>query len=1037
MNAFSNIVAASYLSLTVDRKSLANALGAMRATGAGIIEKRNTIPILGCVLLDMTPDCLTVRGTDLDCMLSVQLPAAGDRGQLAVDFFALEKAVKGGTGEHVRIFDNGAGRAILTTDAGTTSLPALPAADFPMQTFLTFDRSLLFTVDAETLRHDLDRVAPCISTEETRYYLNGVFFHATRIAPPQPRTAEHEAADNERRDLADAQYESQRRARLLAGVDNGAVPEGEPDDAETVAARRARIDELDALIAAWDAVRCVPDKLCMAATDGHRLGRIARDVPDGMPAALPDTIVPRKAIEWLRRKGLKSAGATGTARIGFDKGSRFACIVGRMEFVTKAIDGSFPDYSRVIPHGVSKRVITVGAEALADAAKSVSAHMSGRTRSFLLSAGNGWGTAYGQCPDNGVATAVIDGATFKAEASFGDDYCAGFNAKYVRDLMGSFAGETVTIGMEDCAAPARIEGDASPEFLAVLMPMRVDIGTGGPFTPDCIRKMTRTPLDIFHEDMPGKLEGIAKAAIVMANRAVFSKADAAKGIGRLRAEAGAMVTAAIDFRATREGRGRFEARDWFLRLLATMKGERPRDAIERARLARVRANVRAAAMGQPVDVQPVDVQAAELQAAESYGPPAPFADVEFKNAPAAPAEPAAPRQPDAPAEDSPDAPEQADEPSAAAVAADIRARQPMFATLQAFKAAAGQGSRWIIDNYAPDSGWGGARVRTVATVRARDVGFLGENATLAECQAADVRGFRERSWIGFPKQPDWTSDPEGLVIYYPACSQSGRAAKEIPCIRLRPAPAVEAVVVPVVDAAIEAVPAGQAGDMPTGAATHVGEIAELRALVIDLAAKVAAMEAAGKPLEAAGDSPAPDVGVEASETPVRRSQAHERAIRRAWTYRNRIRAYRSEQENARVHMGNVVKRTVRAEAETVEAERQRDLAIDEAKNARELLASVSETKAEMGRAARIGIVRARRMSAVLAGRKRQIAALGRDLLTARNRTADMRAAGGTPRALESVPAIPAPDVGQVRSIHRHAPAKAPVLQRRGNRYVAV
>ena len=975
MNAYTTLAAAGgMLALSIDRKALADALSAMKASGgAAIIEKRNTIPILGCVLLDATPDKLTLRATDLDVMLSIELPCATDGcGRVAVEFEALHKAVKGAKGESVRLVElvgadaKTAGRAALQHDGGAATLPTRLADDFPI--IREPEGLALVAFDAATLKRDLDRAATCISTEETRYYLNGVFFHLTRLAPPDPRTPEHDAAADELAALRDAQHRHERAEKQAAEPIACEEAADTPDDPETVAARLARMDELQAACAEFEAVRCKPDSLCMASTDGHRLARVARPIPADVET-LSDSILPIKPVQWIRRVALK--GRDGPAYLAFH-GARFVFQAGRMRMVGKLVDGTFPDYSRVIPTSGGHK-LTFPADALAGAAKLAGDHGSGKTRAMLLSVGEGWATVRATCPDNGTVSGMIEGGTFQPDGE-ADAFGVGMNAKYLAALMADRKGDTVTLTAQDPDCPILIESEGAPEFTTVLMPMRVD---GAIYTPDDMRKANRDALAIFREDVPGKLASIADLETSIAGQ-LNGNSYLADALATARREAGALVTAAIDLMAARTGMPRHEARQAILRELAAMKGQED-PLVARARAAAANAG-RAFPLDEPEPCGPVCPVAIEpVEEPETVAVDTPEPD--------APAEPVA-QEP----EETPETPEEA--------SARIRASQPMFASLQAFKAAAGQGTRWTLENWSPDEGWRGARVRTVATVRARDIGFIGENATLAECQAADVRGFGDRSWIGFPKQPDWSSDPEGLVIYYPACEQTGRGPREVPCMRLRPVPVEEA------PQPVETAPVETASD----------DVAALRALVLDLAAKVEALESAAKPQERVQDVPAPVDAPEAPQSPVRRSQAHERAIRMAWLQRQRVRGLKRDRAHSEAHAAAMVERAIAAEAK-----------VDglEAAN-RNLCASIDVANAELaqksGLVARL-TVRVARLTGLLAGRKRQIAALGRDLLIARNRVADIRAAGESVPPLASVPVEPKP-------VETAKPAPAPAVKAR-------
>lgn len=534
MNMQTNIAAAGLIAHTVDRKALANALQAFKATGARIIEGRNTVPILSCVLVEASRDKLTITGTDLDVMLVVELDAEGaGSGALAIDFDALQKAVKGARGDTVRLSDPGNGRAVLESAGATVRLTTRDIADFPkLRVAGELD---LATVDGATLQKDIERLAPCISTEETRYYLNGVFFHATQ--------------DEYGRDV-------------------------------------------------WR----------MAATDGHRLGRVTRDVPEGL-ANMADAIVPRKACAFMRRRGLKGADSV---RIGFSK-SHFVMQAGTMRLVSKLIDGTFPDYSRVIPSRVREPgfgfAIEADADALANAAKDVTAHCTERTKAFRLSAGEGWATAYAVCPDNGPAHAMLDDADFTPKDD-GDEIAVTVNAGYLAELMrAGFKGQRVRMMFEDAAAPMLTESPEAPEFTAVIMPMR---GEETPISPARIREMNRDALEIFAEDGPAHVATVAQREADAAESGA-DNAYARRFAKEARQALGKLVSNAVDLFAARNGCERYEARAVILAQLAEMKGERDPVAARAAAMAE-RAAMRAEEMAGPPLPPPCPVYVAEPEA---------------------------------------------------------------------------------------------------------------------------------------------------------------------------------------------------------------------------------------------------------------------------------------------------------------------------------------------------------------------------------------------------------------------------------------
>lgn len=883
MNAYSTMIGTGLLALAIAPKTLADALAAMKAPGAAVIEGRNTLPILSCVLLEARGDLLTVHGTDLDMIVSVECPIAGEGdGTVAIEFDALQKAVKAATGETLRIIDTGDGRVTVESGNRSARVPTREAIDFPI--LRGPDGMTPFELDAADLKHDLDRVASAISKEEARYYLRGALFHTAPGDDGQPR-------------------------------------------------------------------------LRIAATDGHRLGAIDRPAPDAMPE-FPDAIVPAKAIEWLRRRGLKGGGKISAAI----NGAKAIFTIGRLRMITKLVDGSFPDYSRVIPRYAKKsgaaHLIAGDAETLGDAAKEASAQQTGKTRAFLLSAGDGWGTAYSYCPDNGTASALIDGTAFTAPGFDGagnpvdavGEFGASFNARYFSEAMATFKGQTVTLAMQDASCPALIESDAWPEYLVVLMPMR---GDGAPVkTPDDLRKMNRDAIQIFAEDCPGLIETTAHVL------STLDGVDIAPSLCRTlrkeaRAKLGAMITAAIDLMARRTGWARYDARCTILRDFADMNR-------------RYEASIAPAPVESDLAPAPGDV-AVEAAACLSHGAlveAAREAEALGGDEPA-PVEGPAPE----PAPETGEAePETGEVETPEEASARIRASQPLFANMQEFKARAGKGSRWTIEHFNDSEGWTGLRTVTVATVRARSIGFLRGEATLDECHAADVRGFAGRTWIDFPGQNDWTSDPEGLITYYAASDQTGRASRTVPCLRIRP---------------VLALGAATGAQEALAPAEGASELAALRDVVLALSSRVEAM--------ASGEAPAAPVMA-------KRSAAHERAIRQAAHYRLRMRMLKATAQEDDKRVARLIEeRDAAIEKAEHYSDRANSLVIElgcaRENNLKEVSLQQNAREAAHANAARAVAAQIRmstrvdRLKAVNAGRKRQVMALGRDLLIARMRSA--------------------------------------------------
>jgi DNA polymerase-3 subunit beta len=239
---------------------------------------------------------------------------------------------------------------------------------------------------AATLRQIIDKTRFAISTEETRYYLNGIFLH-----------------------VAD---------------DGGPV-------------------------------------LKAAATDGHRLARVTFPRPDGADG-MPDIIVPRKCVAELR-KLLDEVDGTVDVSLSSSK-IRFG--LGTAVLTSKLIDGTFPDYSRVIPQGNDK-LLRIDTKALMEGVDRVATIASEKTRAVKVTLERDKVTLSVTSPENGTAAEEVSGDYSS------DSVEIGFNARYLLDILNQIEGDIVEVHLADAGAPTLIrENDKSPA-LYVLMPMRV------------------------------------------------------------------------------------------------------------------------------------------------------------------------------------------------------------------------------------------------------------------------------------------------------------------------------------------------------------------------------------------------------------------------------------------------------------------------------------------------------------------------------------------------------------------------------------
>lgn len=375
------------MKLLVDRAQLHAALGRV----AKIVEARSTIPILSFLRLRAQEGSLTLAGTDLDLEATTSAAAeVGAPGAATVSAKALADIVsKLPAGAQVAMEAEGA-RMTIRSGRSRFTLPTLPVEDYPSPPALKSARA--FALDAQTLAARLGQVAFAISTEETRYYLNGVFLH------------------------------------VHAGEDG--------------------------------------PMLRLVATDGHRLARLEFAAPEGADG-LAGIIIPSKTVSEVRRLGKDAEGEVAIESDGERIGFRFAHKGATTTLVSKTIEGTFPDYARVIPAD-NWRVVHAARETLAAAVERVATMRGGeRGRAVRVALDAGRLTLAVSNPDLGEAVEEVD-ITYDA-----DPLEIGFNSAYLAEILATLAAPEVEIRLNSAGSPAIVQDRGETNLLTVLMPMRI------------------------------------------------------------------------------------------------------------------------------------------------------------------------------------------------------------------------------------------------------------------------------------------------------------------------------------------------------------------------------------------------------------------------------------------------------------------------------------------------------------------------------------------------------------------------------------
>lgn len=372
---------------TIERATLLRCLSHVQS----VVERRNTIPILSNVLIDADAGgSVRVMATDLDLQVVETMSASSvdQPGAITVSahlLFDIARKLPEGSQVSLTTNDN---RLEVKAGRSNFKLPTLPRDDFPV--IVEGDLPTSFELPARMLAELIDRTRFAISTEETRYYLNGIFLHVT--------------------------------------------------------------DEDEPLLKA-------------AATDGHRLARFTLPRPEGA-AGMPDVIVPRKAVGELRK--LLDEALDGNvlidlsaSKIRFTLGGE-----GGVVLTSKLIDGTFPDYSRVIPTANDK-LLKVDPKLFYSGVDRVATIATEKTRAVKIGLDHDRVTLSVTSPDNGTAAEEL-AADYKAEGLE-----IGFNANYLKDILGQIDADTVELHLADAGAPTLIRENEKARALYVLMPMRV------------------------------------------------------------------------------------------------------------------------------------------------------------------------------------------------------------------------------------------------------------------------------------------------------------------------------------------------------------------------------------------------------------------------------------------------------------------------------------------------------------------------------------------------------------------------------------
>lgn len=369
------------MKLTVEKSALAKALSHVQS----VVERRQTIPILANVLVEAKDNEILLKATDNEVEIAETLPAvvetAGSTTVPAHRLYEIVRKLPDGAQIAFALAENG--QLALTSGRAKFALAALPADGFP--TLAQEPLPIAFTLSAADLAGLIGKTSFAVSLEETRYNLNGIYFHE--------RSGEKPA---------------------LAAV----------------------------------------------ATDGHRLACAQIALPDGA-AGMPGIIVPRKTIAEIS-KLIAEADAAVAVSLSANQ-IRFQA--GDVVLSSRLIDGTYPEYEKVIPVGNDK-VLEADAAVLTGVVERVSV-VSEKSRGIKMLLRPNVLHASAAAVDEGSAEDEMD------VAYTADEIEIGFNFRYLLDILAQIKGGTVRLRLQDGISPVILQDTQDERALFVLMPMRV------------------------------------------------------------------------------------------------------------------------------------------------------------------------------------------------------------------------------------------------------------------------------------------------------------------------------------------------------------------------------------------------------------------------------------------------------------------------------------------------------------------------------------------------------------------------------------
>jgi DNA polymerase-3 subunit beta len=206
--------------------------------------------------------------------------------------------------------------------------------------------------------------------------------------------------------------------------------------------------------------------IVLVGTDGHRLAYIAKQLGERISEE-KKIIVPRKAVSEVRKFLHESGEASENTKVHISIGEKHLLFsIDDIQFLTRLIDGSYPNYENVIPTA-NEKMLVIAKDTFAKVLRRVSVMSKERASAVKVDLETGKLTVSSSSPDLGEAREEV------AVDYNGDALTLGFNARYVLDVLNAMTTDSVTFAMQDALSPVLVKEQENEQYRCVIMPMRI------------------------------------------------------------------------------------------------------------------------------------------------------------------------------------------------------------------------------------------------------------------------------------------------------------------------------------------------------------------------------------------------------------------------------------------------------------------------------------------------------------------------------------------------------------------------------------